>query len=88
VRAIQVLAIAIVLVAIATFFTGHYVSPPKTITTTQTVAYTITTTVTQAEASRHEVKYPITIVNSAGRTVTIEKEPQRVVVIASTQAMV
>jgi iron complex transport system substrate-binding protein len=109
-RTVQVLAIAMVLVAIVTFFTGYYVSPPKTITTTQTIttAHTVTQlqtvvqTVTQAitpstltvtqtivkEVSEHEVKYPITIVDSAGRTVTIEKEPQRVVVIASTQAMV
>jgi iron complex transport system substrate-binding protein len=96
-RATQALAIAMVLVAIATFFIGYYAAPTKTITTTQTVAYTVTTTFTQAitptitpstltvtqtvvkEVSRHEVKYPITIVDSAGRTVTIEKEPQRVV---------
>ncbi|MCC6014515.1 MAG: ABC transporter substrate-binding protein [Desulfurococcaceae archaeon] len=107
-RATQTLAIAMVLVATATFFTGYYVAPTKTVTTTQTVAYTVTTTTTFTQAitpivtpstltvtqtvvrevSRREVKYPITIVDSAGRAVTIEKEPQRVVVIASTQAMV
>jgi iron complex transport system substrate-binding protein len=148
-KTVQILVIAIVLVAIAAFLAGYYISPPKTITTTQTVTYTVTTTITQTqvttptitpsaititqtvvkenittttqtvtqlqtvvqtvtqaitptvapstitvtqtvvkEVSKHEVKYPITIVDSAGRTVTIEKEPQRVVVIASTQAMI
>ena len=100
-RATQALAIAMVLVAIATFFTGYYTAPTKIITITQTVAYTVTTTFTQAitptitpstttitqtvvkEVSKHEVKYPITIVDSAGRTVTIEKEPQRVVILST-----
>jgi len=87
------LAIAIILTFAVTYAYFTYTAPVKivketivnTVTTTTTV--TVTTTVTPA-ASKFEVKYPITIVDSAGRTVTFEDAPKRVVVVSSTHAMV
>jgi iron complex transport system substrate-binding protein len=78
-------ALIVVVVALACFYGGYRagygaasaVGPAPTITAPQNA------TILQAVVSRHEVKYPITIVDSAGRTVTIEKEPQRVVAIST-----
>jgi iron complex transport system substrate-binding protein len=83
-------ALIVVVVALACFYGGYRagygaasaVGPAPTITAPQNA------TIPQAVVSRHEVKYPITIVDSAGKNVTIEKEPQRVVVISSTHSMV
>jgi len=72
-----------------TITTTQTVAYTVTTTFTQAITPTVapsTTTIIQTvvkEVSRHEVKYPITIVDSAGRTVTIEKEPQRVVVAST-----
>ncbi|AFK23119.1 ABC transporter substrate-binding protein [Pyrococcus sp. ST04] len=63
--------------------------PPKTVTVTktteigsseaQTMTKTITETVTKTMAPTH---YPLTIIDSMGRKVTIEKEPRRIVSLA------
>ncbi|MDK6028921.1 ABC transporter substrate-binding protein [Ignisphaera sp. 4213-co] len=72
-----------------------YAVPQKTVTLVETLATTIITPITvtttigvTATVGKFEVKYPITIVDSAGRTVTFEDVPKRVVVVSSTHAMV
>ncbi|AEC51168.1 hypothetical protein PNA2_0250 [Pyrococcus sp. NA2] len=52
-------------------------SSPSTLTYTETYTKTITETVTKAPTH-----YPLTIVDSLGRKVTITKEPQRIVSLA------
>jgi iron complex transport system substrate-binding protein len=75
----------VVVVALACFYGGYQagygaasaVKPAPTITAPQNA------TIPQVAVSRHEVKYPITIVDSAGKNVTIKKEPQRVVAVST-----
>lgn len=83
----------------AYYYIKHY-SPQTTYTFTMTETYistipssvetvTITTTTLKTIATpipQHNVNYPLEIIDSAGRRVIISKEPQKVVVIASTHA--
>jgi iron complex transport system substrate-binding protein len=74
------ITVLMVLIAIIAYFAGYYTSyipMPVSMPRPQ-----------QIGISKFKVVYPITIVDSAGRSVTIEKEPQRVVVVSSTHEMV
>ncbi|ASJ16340.1 iron ABC transporter ATP-binding protein [Thermococcus chitonophagus] len=60
-------------------------APPKTVTVTETQGKTTTTTVTITQTvttTMAPTHYPLTIIDSAGRKVTIKKEPQRIVSLA------
>ncbi|MFA4668635.1 ABC transporter substrate-binding protein [Pyrococcus kukulkanii] len=58
-------------------------APAKTVTITETQEKTTTITVTQTVTTTMvPTHYPLTIVDSAGRKVTIEKEPRRIVSLA------
>ncbi|MPW38333.1 ABC transporter substrate-binding protein [Thermococcus sp. 101 C5] len=57
-------------------------TPTTTETTEEKVTSTTTTTNTVSETQTPAPKYPLTIVDFAGREVTIEKEPQKIVSLA------
>lgn len=68
---------------IATIPTTYSLATTSTVVAKETVTALNTVTMT---VGGFATKYPLEIVDSAGRRVVIQKEPQRVVVIASTHA--
>jgi len=98
-KTLLLMIIVAIIVFAATYNYFTYTISTKTISVTVTsvsttsiaipspITLTIPTTSTVVVPGS-EVKYPITIIDSAGRNVTFDKEPQRVVAISSTQVMV
>jgi small-conductance mechanosensitive channel len=87
------ITIIVILIAISAYLSGFYTTSPKittiietmTITMLSTVTHAITSTITMTQIiikeflSKYEVRCSIAIVDSAEGTVTIEREPQRVI---------